>query len=168
MSIRHSATNEPPVRHNPAEAHGTLSFVFCHPVVISLSFSVMDVSLISRCCVCGSCLCLLPVWGLRPLSSNSSLPPFSVFEALPSPPRPSFSLRSLSWLRTCQGNCHKNITDGGIERGEQQQQRHKMSGACEPSVAKTDLRHLTTGTCFELWFSRASQQLFWALTQSTE
>lgn len=81
MSIRHSATNEPPVHHNPAEAHGTLSFVFCHPVVTSLSVSVMDVSLISRCCVCGSCLCLLPVWGLSPLSSNSSLPPFSVFES---------------------------------------------------------------------------------------
>lgn len=135
MSIRHSATSEPPVHHNPAEAHGTLSFVFCHPVVISLSVSVMDVSLISQCCVCGSCLCLLPVWGPRPLSSNSSLPPFSVFKALPSHP---FSLWSLSWLRTCQGNCHKNITDGGIERGEEQQQRQKMSGVCEHAVAKTD------------------------------
>lgn len=82
-------------------------------------------------------------------TSNSSLPSFSVFTALPSPP---ISLWSLSWLRTRRGNCSNNSIDGGIESGAAEAaEATKTCSACEPAVAKTDWRLkgftcLTTGT----------------------
>lgn len=84
-------------------------------------------------------LCLLPVCSLCRPTSNSSLPSFTVFKIVPSPPVPS-SVSVVPFLaQDSSGELQqKTILMGELRAAAAAAEATQTSGACEPAVDKID------------------------------